>query len=94
VPGTNEAGHVFVRFRQTMTLRLPVGVTSLAPPRPLRALPTKLTLAAVAELVELTALAGTGEVPPCPAAPPPSGPACPPPSRPASVTTSPSSSRR
>lgn len=82
------AGHVFVRYRQTMVLRLPLGATTLAPLR--LSTPTTLTLAAVTELVTL---AGQCEAL-CPPDPLMSGPPSPPSSVPRSVTTSPPSSTR
>ena len=51
--GAPERGaiHVFVAYRDYMTLRIPLAATNLAGPRP--ALSTKLTLDAVLELVTL-----------------------------------------
>ena len=45
------ATHVFVAYRQYMTLRIPLQATTLIPTQP--ATPTKLTLDAVQELVIL-----------------------------------------
>ena len=45
------ATHVFVAYREYMTLRIPLHMTTLIPIRP--ATPTKLTLDAVQELVSL-----------------------------------------
>ena len=81
-------GHVFVRYRGTLVLRLPTAATSLAPLWP--TLQTKLTLTAVSELVTL---ARHCEVP-GPRLPPPSGPPSPPPCAPAAATTSAPSLRR
>ena len=85
---SSGAGHVFVGYRRTMILRLPVDATSLALPRP--APQTKLTFEAVTELVTL---AGHCEGL-CPPDPPMSGPTSPGPCAPGSATTSPRSSRR
>jgi hypothetical protein len=45
------AAHVFVAYRQYMTLRIPLAATTLVPSQP--ATPTKLTLDAVQEVVIL-----------------------------------------
>ena len=83
-----DAGHVFVRYRGTLVLRLPTAATSLAPPRP--ALQTKLTFEAVTELVTLARHCEAL----CPPSPPLSGPPSPPPCVLGSATTSVPSSRR
>jgi hypothetical protein len=46
-------GHVLVKYRQQLTLRIPTWATNLAPMRPTPQ--TKLTLSAVAEFIELAA---------------------------------------
>lgn len=45
----NSPGHVFVRYREKMVLRIPTAATNLAPPRPL--IRTKLTSRAIAEFI-------------------------------------------
>jgi hypothetical protein len=77
-----------VAYREEMLLRIPVAATSLIPSLPVAR--TKLTRAAITELV---ALAAQCEVL-CPSSPPTSGLASPPNSKRRSVKNSPPSSRR
>ena len=46
-----ETGHAFVRYHQTLILRIPLQATTLASPRP--AVSTRLTVASVQEILEL-----------------------------------------
>ena len=82
------SGYVDVVYRQTLTLRIPLSATTLAPPR--LSSHTKLTHAAV---TELTTVAEDCEVL-CRPSPTTSGSACPPSSNSTFATTSPRSSRR
>ncbi len=81
-------GHAFVRYRQTLTLRLPIAVTTLAPPRPTPQ--TTLTCDAVTELVTLA----EGCEGLCRTTPPTSGIPSPPTCATGSATTSLPSARR
>ena len=83
-----NAGYVLVAYRDYMRLRIPRLATNLAPARPTGS--TKLTLAAVTELI---ALAEQCEGL-CHTDPPTSGSACHPNSEPKFSTTSRRSSRR
>ncbi|MDQ5850463.1 MAG: hypothetical protein M3380_00010 [Chloroflexota bacterium] len=81
-------GHVFVRYREVMVLRLPVAATTLAAPRPAPA--TILTYDAVVALVTL-AEQDEGL---CRRDPPTCGANSPPSCAPRSVPTLPPSARR
>ncbi len=52
-PRATSGGHAFVAHQGRMLLKLPVAATSLAPRLP-DGMPTKLTVAAVEELIALT----------------------------------------
>jgi hypothetical protein len=81
-------GHVYVVYRQYMTLRIPLSATTLAPPRPTP--PTKLTFAAVTELIMVAEQCEAV----CLSHPATSGDACPPACNDTSAPTSRRSSRR